>query len=72
MLKIRLARNGARNNPFYRIAVVEGSKKLSGRAIEVLGYWHPGTKLLNVDKKKIDVWVKKGAHLTNSLKVLIK
>lgn len=61
MIKIRLSRKGATNNAFYRIIAVDESKKRDGKALEVLGYWHPSKDVKKVEKDKIKLWVSKGA-----------
>ncbi len=71
MIKIRLARAGARNAPFYHIVAIDEQRKRSGKALEVLGYWHPATKVKKVDKKGIEAWVEKGAVVTDAVKKLM-
>ena len=53
MVAIRLARNGRKKGAFYRIVVVDASKKTTGENLGVLGYWNPATKELKVEKEKI-------------------
>jgi small subunit ribosomal protein S16 len=72
MIKIRLSRTGSRNNPFYRIVAIEDAKKLVGAPLEILGFWHPAKKMKNIDNKKIDAWIKKGAVLSDAVTKLIK
>jgi small subunit ribosomal protein S16 len=72
MIKIRLSREGKRNKPFYRIIAIEDSKKRGGKSVEILGFWNPIKKELNVNKPKIEEWVKKGALLNQSVKRLLE
>lgn len=72
MIKIRLSRGGAKNNPFYRIVAIEKSRKRSGKPLEVLGYWYPVKNDLEIDKTKLKKWVEKGAQINDSVKKLIK
>lgn len=72
MIRIRLRRQGKRNDPFYRIVAIEKSKKGTGEALEILGYWHPASKDKKIDKKKIEAWVKKGAKVSNAVKELLE
>ncbi len=72
MVKIRLARIGKKNDPFYRIVATDERQKLTGRSIEVLGFWHPRTNLKKIDKKKVNDFVKKGAQVSSAVLELLK
>jgi small subunit ribosomal protein S16 len=72
MVAIRLARFGRKKGAFYRIVAVDSTKKTAGKNLEVLGYWNPLKKDLKIDKEKVDVWVKKGAQVSATVKKLIK
>ena len=41
MVKIRLARGGAKKRPFYHIVATDQRNKRDGRSIERLGYYNP-------------------------------
>ena len=41
MVKIRLARGGAKKRPFYHIVVTDQRSKRDGRSIERVGYYNP-------------------------------
>ncbi len=71
MVKIRLTRLGKKNDPFYRIIAVDASKKRESRALAVFGFWNPREKDLKIDKKGIDVWVKKGAQISPGVQKLL-
>ena len=43
MLMIRLARFGARKQPYYRVVVIEKDRARNGRSIEVVGTYNPRT-----------------------------
>lgn len=72
MIKVRLARFGKTNDPFYRVVAIDEQKKTTGQSLERLGYWHPRTNTKEIDSKKIDAWVTKGAIVTPAVKKLIK
>lgn len=72
MVKIRLARYGAKKKPFYKIVATDERLKRSGKPLEVLGYWNPLKKDLKIDKEKLDSWIKRGAKLTNAVSELLK
>jgi small subunit ribosomal protein S16 len=71
MVKIRLQRLGKKNAPFYRVVAIDESKKRSGEALDVIGFWYPEKNDKQIDKKKIEAWVKKGAVVTKGVKQLI-
>lgn len=70
MIKIRLSRQGKRNDPVYRIVVTDSRTKLSGKALDVLGLWHPREKNLKLNKKKLEEWVLKGAQMSATIRKL--
>lgn len=71
MIKIRLAKFGKRNNHFYRLVAVEEGRKVTGKPLETLGFWHPKKSVLNIDKNKLKSWVDNGARLSDTVKKLI-
>jgi small subunit ribosomal protein S16 len=72
MVKIRLARAGVRNKPFYRIVAVNHKAKKTAPALEILGHWQPSTKTIKIDKEKLAEWVKKGAQVSEAVTKLLK
>ncbi|KKS77638.1 MAG: 30S ribosomal protein S16 [Candidatus Woesebacteria bacterium GW2011_GWB1_43_14] len=71
MVKIRLSRGGKRNDPSYRIIAIDSRKKRGGESLAVLGFWHPKSKLIKIDRKKIDEWAEKGAQISPAVIKLI-
>jgi len=62
MLTIRLTRKGKKNQPFFRVVVIDKrSSSKGGRAVEDLGYVDPLTKRKNLKKERILYWISKGA-----------
>jgi len=66
VLMIRLARFGARKQPYYRVVVIEKDRARNGRSIEVVGTYNPRTTPATVDLKRerIEYWTKNGAQLS--------
>ena len=64
MVMIRLARVGARKQPYYRIVVIEKDRARNGRSIEVVGTYNPRTEPASVTLKRdrIDYWKSVGAQ----------
>ena len=70
MLKIRLARGGAKKRPYYSIVVADSHSPRDGRFIEKVGSYTPLLKkddpnrvVLNVER--ISEWMSKGAQPTD-------
>jgi len=63
MLTIRLTRKGKKNQPFFRVVVVDKRRSAKGgRAVEVLGYVDPLTKKKSFKKDRVLHWIKMGAQ----------
>lgn len=73
MLMIRLARFGARKQPYYRVVVIEKERARNGRSIEVVGTYNPRTNPASIDLKRdrIDYWTSKGAQLSDRVAKLV-
>lgn len=71
---IRLARVGARKQPYYRVVVIEKDRARNGRSIEVVGTYNPRTQPATVDLKRerIDYWTGKGAQLSDRVGKLLE
>ncbi len=66
MLMIRLARVGARKQPYYRVVVIEKERARNGRAVEIVGTYNPRTNPATVDlqRERIEHWRSKGAQMS--------
>lgn len=71
MLKIRLARIGKRKKPTYRFIVSESSRDVFGKALEILGYYNPFTKVCDVKKDRILYWISQGAKASPTVHNLL-
>ena len=74
VLMIRLARFGARKQPYYRVVVIEKDRARNGRSIEVVGTYNPRTNPASVELKRerIDYWKSKGAQLSDRVRKLVE
>lgn len=72
MIAIRLSRMGRKKAPFYRIVAVDSRKKATGAVLEILGTWNIAKKKLDINKEKVDAWVKKGARMSATVEKLLK
>src|SRR3989344_4363569 len=63
MLTIRLTREGKKNQPFFRVVVIDKRRSAKGgRPAEILGYVDPLTKKKSFEKERILYWLKVGAQ----------
>lgn len=74
MVKIRLKRVGAKKAPFYHIVVADSRNARNGKVIEQIGTYDPmkNPSIINLDKEKVQDWIKKGAKPTDTVKFLIE
>jgi small subunit ribosomal protein S16 len=73
VLMIRLARIGARKQPYYRVVVIEKERARNGRSVEVVGTYNPRTSpaSLELKRERVDYWVSKGAQCSDRVKKLL-
>ena len=76
MVVVRLAKSGAKKNPYDFITVADSRKPRDGAFIERLGFFNPSAKgseermRFNVDR--LDHWISQGAQLSDKVKELAK
>ncbi|MGH7239554.1 MAG: 30S ribosomal protein S16 [Candidatus Saccharimonadales bacterium] len=72
MLTIRLTRKGKKNQPFFRVVVIDKRRSpKGGRAVEVVGYVDPLTKRRSLEKDRILHWIKNGAQPSGTVHNLL-
>ena len=69
---IRLARQGSKKKPFYRIVAADKRKARDGKFIELLGTYHPTTKVLKLDAERYQKWISVGAQPSGTLASIIR
>jgi small subunit ribosomal protein S16 len=73
MVTVRLYRTGARNNPSYRIVVMDSRKKRQGRVLEQLGTYDPqGDGSIALREASLAKWVERGATLSDTVASLVR
>jgi small subunit ribosomal protein S16 len=74
LVKIRLARHGAKKYPYYRVVVADSRSPRDGRIIEEVGRYNPNIEpaMVQLDTAKIAAWQEKGAQTTDVVARLLK
>ena len=74
MVVIRLAKSGAKKNPYFFITVADSRMPRDGRFIERLGFYNPSARgseeRLRFNTERFDHWVGQGAQVSDRVKVL--
>ena len=73
-VKIRLARQGAKKAPFYRIVATDSRSPRDGRHIEQLGVYDPtrDPPEFRYDEARMEHWLKNGATPSDTIRELLK
>jgi len=73
MVVIRLRRAGSKKRPFFRVVVTDSRAARDSSFVEILGHYNPRNKpaVVQVDKERVDYWLKKGAQPSDSVRTLI-
>jgi small subunit ribosomal protein S16 len=73
-VKIKLTRLGKIRNPQYRISIADARTRRDGRAIEVIGRYHPKEEpsLIEINSERAQYWLSVGAQPTEPVLKLLK
>jgi small subunit ribosomal protein S16 len=75
MVKLRLARQGRKKVPIYKIVAADSRARRDGRFIESLGQYRPsnepGQKLVDLKETRVMHWLKVGAQPTDTVRSLL-
>ena len=69
---IRFSRQGKKKSPFYRIVAADKRKARDGKFIELLGTYHPTTKVLKLDTERYQKWISVGAQPSGTLAAVVR
>jgi len=69
---LRMSRQGKKKSPFYRIVAADKRCARDGRFIELLGTYHPTTKVLKLDRERYQKWISVGAQPSGTLAAVIR
>lgn len=73
-VKLRLARAGAKKNPFYRVVVTDSRSPRDGRFMEQVGIYDPKRQPAEVrfEMERVEYWLKNGALPTDTVAQLLR
>ena len=76
MVIVRLAKSGAKKNPYFFITVADSRKPRDGAYIERLGFFNPSAKgseeRMRFNVERLDHWISQGAQVSDKVKELEK
>ncbi len=74
MVRIRLRRTGARNQPSWRIVAADKAKPRDGRFLEILGHYNARTEpaTIDVNEERLFHWLQNGADPSDSVIRVLK
>ena len=74
MVRIRLARGGAKKKPYFRIVVADQRCKRDGRYLERIGFYNPMVKenRFEIDVERLKHWLSTGAQPSDRVGKLMK
>ncbi|MCX7786855.1 MAG: 30S ribosomal protein S16 [Spirochaetes bacterium] len=73
-VRIRLKRFGTNKRPYYRIVVMDSRTKRDGKALEVVGLYHPietEEKQVRLETERIQAWLQQGAIPSPTVKRIL-
>ncbi|MCL2724164.1 MAG: 30S ribosomal protein S16 [Polyangiaceae bacterium] len=75
-VSIRLARQGTKKKPFYRVVVTDSRSPRGGRFLENIGTFDPAKETkdqpLKINAERVAYWRSSGAVLSDTLTRLLK
>jgi small subunit ribosomal protein S16 len=73
MLKIRLRRMGARNQPYYRVVVSDSRQTARAEVLEEIGSYHPLREpaAVSINRERAAFWIGRGAGLSPTVRSLL-
>ncbi len=74
MVKLRLRRMGANDQPFYRIIAVDSRQSRDGKYIECVGWYDPkpNPSKINIETDRAIYWLSVGAQPSDTVRSLLR
>jgi len=72
MITIRLQRRGRKNDPSFRVVVLDSKKKVkTGNYLEMVGSYDPRVNRVDLKGERIVAWMKEGAKVSDTVHNLL-
>ncbi len=73
-VKVRLARAGGKNRPFFRVVVADERAPRDGAFLELVGTYDPtrNPAAVSLKKDRIEYWLSKGAKTSQTVSELLQ
>lgn len=73
MLTIRLKRVGRKNDPSFRVILIESKRgPQSGKVTEYLGSYDARKKRVEIKRDRVDYWLSKGVQTSDTVRDLMR
>ena len=74
MLRIRLRRTGAKNQPSYRVVVADSRAARDGAFVDLIGHYNPRTDppTIVIDEEKALKWLRQGAQPSEAVERMLR
>lgn len=74
MLRIRLARTGAKKQPSFRIVVIDRERARDGRFVEIVGHYNArrNPPELVVNRERVEYWIRRGAQPSETVRSFLR
>lgn len=71
MVKIRLARHGAKKRPYYHVIVSDSESPRDGKFLEQVGTYDPSRDAITLNGERLEYWLGVGAVPTDRARKVI-
>jgi small subunit ribosomal protein S16 len=74
LLRIRLARTGAKKKGTFRVVVIDRERARDGRFVEILGHYNPRRTPPEIvlNRERVDYWIGQGAQPSETVRSFLK
>jgi small subunit ribosomal protein S16 len=74
LLRIRLARTGAKKKGSYRVVVIDRERARDGRFVEIVGHFNArrNPPELVIKRDRVDFWLGRGAQPSETVRSFLK
>jgi small subunit ribosomal protein S16 len=65
---------GSKKRPYFRVVVIDSASARDSSFVEILGHYNPRLRpaKVEINRERIDYWIKQGARLSDTVRTLLK